>query len=478
MNSSSEEDFKTLTEYASGRRAAKDAAVARLLNQYFGDWFLQNHLGDGGQGLLFYATKPYEDQIGFDEGALKVTIAEHAREQDWKAYEAEVLSLRKLKSAYIARLLDADVTDNMPWLVSAFIQGQSVAQLLESGKPLPEAEWFRLAEHLFTALRKAHMHDIMHRDVKPQNIMFDEIDHVYILIDFGLAAREDCLRLGTRAGSQTLSKAEKKLGTLLYQAPEQIESNPSTYSDVFAAGVVLYQALVGVNPWMKNALISGEDVQDKSTFAAEILRCEPNYTGLTSDQILFFERVLDREAELRPTAAEALEAIVYWKNHGTLSGFFDYSMAPTPDMEASEPLNYMFTLQTAMETRSMEAPKDIQFEEDIDYFEDAQLAIHEYFDELPKKDFSVVVGIKDVGTFALHAHYIDEQWKIDLKLVSGEILERELEKAFINTGYAEANTSKWDLSVSGEKAPAELGSLLLRALRNLFPDTFPKIRLY
>lgn len=476
MNSSSEDDFKTLTDYVSGRRAAKDAAVARLLNRHFGDWYLNDHLGDGGQGLLFYATRPYDDDTGFEEGALKVTIAAHAREQDWKAYDAEVTSLKRLTSAYIARLLDDGVTNNMPWLVSAFIQGKSLGQMLESGNPLPEGEWFRLAEHLFTALRKAHMHDIMHRDVKPQNIMFDEIDRVFILIDFGLAAREDCLRLGTRAGSKTLSKAEKKLGTLVYQAPEQIESDPSTYSDIFAAGVVLYQALVGLNPWIKNALNSGDDVSDKTTFASEILRCEPDYTGLTADQRLFFENVLNREAVFRPTAAEALEAIEHWKDCGTLEGFFD-SIIP-PDMEASGFEDELYTLHSALEIRSMEAPNEITFEEEFDYFEDAQLAVSEYFDELPKEDFSVVIGIKDVGTFALDAHYIDEQWKIDLKLISGEYLGRELERAFITTGYAEPATSRWDLSVSGEKAPAQLGWLVLKALRNLFPDAFPKIRLY
>jgi hypothetical protein len=126
----------------------------------------------------------------------------------------------------------------------------------------------------------------------------------------------------------------------------------------------------------------------------------------------------------------------------------------------------------------MDVADEIIFEEEVDYFDDAQLAVSEYFDELPKEDFSVVIGIKDAGTFALHANYMDDQWKIDLKLISGEYLGRELEKAFITTGYAEPATSNWDLSVSGEKAPAQLGSLVLKALRNLFPDAFPKIRLY
>lgn len=426
--------------------------------------------------MLFYATRPYEDETGFEEGALKVTLAEHATQEDWKAYDAEVISLRRLTSAYIARLLDDGVTDSMPWLVSAFIQGKSLGQLLESGKPLAESDWFRLAEHLFTALRKAHMHDIMHRDVKPQNIMFDEIERVFILIDFGLAAREDCLRLGTRAGSKTLSQAEKKLGTLLYQAPEQIESDPSTFSDIFAAGVVLYQALDGLNPWIKNASSAGEEIFDKSIFASEILRCEPDYTGLTSDQKLFFQNVLNREPELRPTAAEALEAIQHWKESGTLADFFEYVVEP--DMDAIAAFDEILTLHSALDIQSMKAPNDMSYEKEVDYFEDAQLAISEYFDELPQDDFSVVVGIKDVGTFALHAHYIEKQWKIDLKLVSGAYLGRELERAFLTTGYAEPAPSKWDLSVSGDKAPAQLGSLLLGALRNLFPDTFPKIRLY
>jgi serine/threonine protein kinase len=462
MESNSRQEYETLSRYAMGLEADTSPMVQKMLTGYFGSWLIERPLGHGGQGQIFYATKARAQGIGADRGALKVTLAEKATEKDWLAYETEVEALKILDSSYIARLKEHGIQNAMPWLVSSYIEGQSLSLQLKEVKKLPHIEWLRLAEHLFVALQEAHSNDIMHRDIKPSNIMFNSRERTYILIDFGLAAREDCLRLGARAGGKTLSTRERGGGSTLYQAPEQIKREPSVKSDIFAAGVLLYEAHLGSNPWVRNIVLDGGDTQDPELQIEQILLCSPDLNTLDENYKKFLELVLDPDPELRPEAWEVLEWLAEWQSTGS----FDFEQYVESGFLQMEGLDFM---------DMMEAPI---YEDSIENREEARTAISEFFDSLPKADFKVVLGIKDQGTISLRADYSEEYWRIELKVLEGSISGQELERALLQSGFLASSDLRWDLKLSGIKAPAILGDFLFTSIDRLFPDNFPKIRLY
>jgi serine/threonine protein kinase len=433
-----------------------------MLTGYFGSWLIERPLGHGGQGQIFYATKQRDQGVGADRGALKVTLAEKAEEKDWLAYETEVEALKILDSAYIARLKEHGIQNSMPWLVSSYIEGQPLSLQLSEVKKLPHIEWLRLAEHLFVALQEAHSNDIMHRDVKPSNVMFNTRERTYILIDFGLAAREDCLRLGARAGGRTLSTRERGGGSTLYQAPEQIKREPSVKSDIFAAGVLLYEAHMGGNPWIRNILLDGGDIKDPEAQIEQILLCNPDLSSLDDNYKKFFDLVLEPNSELRPEAWEVLEWLAEWQSTGS----FEIEQYVQSGFDHMSGIDFM---------DMMEAPA---YEDSNANRQEAQEAIHEFFDSLPKADFKVVLGIKDQGTISLRAEYTEDFWRIELKIIEGSISGQEFEHALLESGFSASSDMRWDLKLSGQKATAVLGDFLFSSLDRLFLDTFPKIRLY
>jgi serine/threonine protein kinase len=462
MESNSRQEYETLSRYASGHEPETSPMVQKMLTGYFGSWLIERPLGQGGQGQVFYATKSRSQGVGVDRGALKVTLAEKAEEKDWLAYETEVEALKTLDSAYIARLKEHGIQNAMPWLVSSYIEGQSLSLQLQEVTQLPHIEWLRLAEHLFVALQEAHSNEIMHRDIKPSNIMFNSRERTYILIDFGLAAREDCLRLGVRAGGKTLSTRERGGGSTLYQAPEQIKREPSVKSDIFAAGVLLYEAYLGVNPWVNNILLDGENPTDPELQIEQILLCSPDLTSLDENYQKFFEQVLEPNSELRPEAWEVLEWLSQWQ----ITGSFYFEQYLESGFSQMQGIDFM------------DMDKALILEDSFENREEARTAIGEFFDSLPKSDFKVVLGIKDQGTISLRADYSESFWRIELKILEGSISGRELEQALLQSGFLASSDMRWDLKLSGIKAPATLGDFLFTAIDRLFPESFPKIRLY
>jgi hypothetical protein len=176
----------------------------------------------------------------------------------------------------------------------------------------------------------------------------------------------------------------------------------------------------------------------------------------------FLELVLDPDPELRPEAWEVLEWLAEWQSTGS----FDFEQYVESGFLQMEGLDFM---------DMMEAPI---YEDSIENREEARTAISEFFDSLPKADFKVVLGIKDQGTISLRADYSEEYWRIELKVLEGSISGQELERALLQSGFLASSDLRWDLKLSGIKAPAILGDFLFTSIDRLFPDNFPKIRLY
>jgi eukaryotic-like serine/threonine-protein kinase len=161
-------------------------------------------------------------------------------------FAREARAAAVLSHPCICHVYDFGEFDGRPYIVLEHLSGGTLEDRLESGTPLPDEVAKRVAVDLSSALAHAHAHGVIHRDVKPANVLFDE-DGTAKLTDFGLVRME---------GLPTLTDAGTLLGTARYIAPEQARGERSTpASDVYSLGVVFYRMLTGRVPFeAENAL--------------------------------------------------------------------------------------------------------------------------------------------------------------------------------------------------------------------------------
>ena len=154
-------------------------------------------------------------------------------------FDREGRALAQLSHPNVVTLIDRGSTESEDYLVFEYVEGRSLKEMTRSG-PLPAAEAGHIAGQVAEGLAAAHLAGIIHRDVKPQNILIDRQGHAKIT-DFGIATGADWTRV-TRAGSI--------IGSARYMSPEQVRSKPvDARSDIYSLGIVLYEMLAGHPPF-------------------------------------------------------------------------------------------------------------------------------------------------------------------------------------------------------------------------------------
>ena len=215
-----------------------------LVGRRVGPYLIEQHVGDGGMGSVYQALREgaYRQRV-----AVKVIRPGLASDEALGRFRTERQVLAELAHPHIARLLDGGSTDDgRPYFVMEFIDGQPLDTYCERHR-LGTAERVRLLLAVCAAVEYAHARGVVHRDLKPDNVLVTA-DGVPRVTDFGLAKR---LEGGEAGAGPTRSGAI--LGTPSYMAPEQAAGKRATVgpaTDVYALGAILYELLTGRPPFL------------------------------------------------------------------------------------------------------------------------------------------------------------------------------------------------------------------------------------
>lgn len=210
-----------------------------MIGEIVGHYRIIQKLGEGGMGVIYLA----QDERLEREVAVKV-LPEGllADEVARKRFRREALALSKLNHPNIAVVYDFDSRNGIDFLVMEYVAGTSLAHRVRAG-PLPEKEVASIGAQIAQALEEAHEHGVVHRDLKPGNVLLTPKSRVKVL-DFGLAK---LLRQADDQGpTESLTQTQAMSGTLPYMTPEQLQGEDADErSDIHAAGAVLYELATG-----------------------------------------------------------------------------------------------------------------------------------------------------------------------------------------------------------------------------------------
>ncbi|MDQ0984434.1 serine/threonine-protein kinase [Streptomyces sp. V2I9] len=251
-----------------------------------GSYTLEGRLGAGGMGVVYLARTLSGRKV-----AVKVIRPELAQDPGFRdRFRREVEAARRVSGAFTAPVVDADPESDTPWLATLYVPGPSLAERVLARGPLTVAEVRQLAAGLAEALRDIHRAGLVHRDLKPGNVLLAR-DGPRV-IDFGISRAADATQL-THAGTV--------VGTPPFMAPEQFRSaDVGPAADVFSLGSVLVYAATGHGPF---------DGDSSHAIGFRVVYEQADLTGLSEELCRLVVPCLAKDPALRPTVGQLLDAL-------------------------------------------------------------------------------------------------------------------------------------------------------------------------
>src|SRR5579863_4991984 len=245
-----------------------------------GEYRLRARLGQGGMGQVYLGLSRAGRAV-----AVKVVHPELARDEEFlRRFRHEVASARAVSGIYTAAVVAAGLDQRPPWLATAFVPGPSLSQVIAVHGPLDEPALWPLFAGLVEALQAIHVCGVVHRDLKPGNVLL--AGDGPRVIDFGIARATD----GT-----ALTATGLVFGTPGYMSPEQAEGKPAgPASDVFALGCVIAYAAGGAGPFGTGTV---------AAVLYRVVHAEPALDALPPSLREIVARCLAKDPAARPTPA-------------------------------------------------------------------------------------------------------------------------------------------------------------------------------
>lgn len=264
------------------------AAAQPREGESVGPYTIDELLGEGGMGRVYKAHGADGTMI-----ALKLVKAELAKDPVFrKRFDREAGAAQRVEHGAVVKVIDTGEHRGIPYMAQHFISGGSLQDRIEQKGPLPLADAVQLCQEVGSGIDALHAVSLIHRDLKPGNILLDEEGHAHIT-DFGLAKDRE---------ASVLTRPGQALGSMDYMAPEQIRGEEITgLADVYALGCVMFECLSGAPPFA--------DRQGMRILWAH-LQDEPpdplaNRPDIPKDVGWAVTRALEKDAEKRPPTGQA-----------------------------------------------------------------------------------------------------------------------------------------------------------------------------
>jgi serine/threonine protein kinase len=317
-----------------------------FIGQQLGAYTIQSKLGEGGMARVY---KGYHARLR-REVAIKVILSQIADKEGFKArFEREAQLIASLQHPNIVAVYDFGEIGHITYLVMQYVGGGTLRDQLRGGHAIDPRQAILYCQEMARALHHAHLRGIVHRDVKPQNMLVSASDRNQLLLsDFGIAKlydnRHEVTMIGVTGGElrndPSLTNVDQIVGTADYMSPEQINGKPvDARTDVYALGVVLYQMLAGEAPFHSTTIqgLLFQHVYTPPRFICEVNPYVPEILGqITAKAMAKAPEDRFQSAEAMAQALESANQFVTNQLSASLPGNFPTSVQ-NPTLHSQNP---------------------------------------------------------------------------------------------------------------------------------------------
>ena len=230
--------------------STEEEPLALNKGQQFGAYSILDHLGTGGMGQVYLAKDSRLDRIV----ALKILSAEVAADQRrMQRFRQEARIASSLNQPNILTIYEFGEVDNLTYIAAEFVDGETLRDYARN-KRLKLSEILDISIQMLAALDAAHEAKIVHRDMKPENVMIRRRDHVVKVLDFGLSKITEKKTTATDPHTESITEFKTSpgqiMGTVNYMSPEQAQAKPvEARSDIWSTGIIIYEMVAGAKPF-------------------------------------------------------------------------------------------------------------------------------------------------------------------------------------------------------------------------------------